>query len=100
MSEGNIARHRDYGLLMKRHHRDLRMRRLTIVLIYVLMFIVITALFIIVKRDEQHRKAQPEVRPSTAGLVWEGVKGREFRGSGDFLTAGAQGRRGFTQRFF
>lgn len=59
MSEGHIARHRNYSLLMKRHHRDLRIRRLTIVLIYVLLLIAIAALFIVMRKDEQRRKMQP-----------------------------------------
>ena len=66
MSDGNIARHRDYGLLMKRHRRDLRIRRLTIVLIYVLLIIAVMALFIVIKRDEQRRRALPPSSPATA----------------------------------
>jgi hypothetical protein len=66
MSEGHIARHRNYGLLMKRHHRDLRVRRLTIVLIYVLLLIAVTVVFIIVKKEEQHRKLPSPSRPATA----------------------------------
>jgi hypothetical protein len=74
VSEGNLARHRNYGLLMKKHHRDLRIRRLTIVLIYVLMIIAILAIFIVVKRDEQQRKVQPERSPSTAMVYTSGVR--------------------------
>lgn len=66
MSEGHIARHRNYSLLMKRHHRDLRVRRLTIVLIYVLLIIAITALFIVMRKDEQRRKIQPAPPIETA----------------------------------
>jgi hypothetical protein len=66
MSEGHIARHRNYGLLMKRHHRDLRVRRLTIVLIYVLLLIAVTVVFIMVKKEEQHRKLPSPSRPATA----------------------------------
>lgn len=56
MSEGHIARHRNYGLLMKRHHRDLRIRRLTIVLIYILIIISIAMLFLVVRKEELQRK--------------------------------------------
>ena len=66
MSEGHIARHRNYGLLMKRHHRDLRIRRLTIVLIYLLIIIAVTVLFIIVRKEEEHRRMPSAPRPSTA----------------------------------
>ena len=65
ISEGHIARHRNYGLLMKRHRRDLRMRRLTIVLVYLLILIAIIALYIVVKKDEQRRRVGP-LHPSTA----------------------------------
>lgn len=56
MSESHIARHRNYGLLMKRHRRDLRVRRLTIVLIYLLIIISVMMLFLVVKKDEHQRK--------------------------------------------
>ncbi|HTF18528.1 MAG TPA: hypothetical protein VK658_10670 [Chryseolinea sp.] len=69
MSEGHIARHRNYGLLMKRHHRDLRIRKMTIVLIYVLIIIAVTVLFIVVKKEERHRNMPPSQRPSTAWLI-------------------------------
>jgi hypothetical protein len=69
ISEGHIARHRNYGLLMKRHHRDLRVRRLTIVLIYVLLLIAVTVVFIIVKREEQRRSLPSPSRPATALLI-------------------------------
>jgi len=69
MNAGNIARHRDYGSLMKRHRRDLRVRRLTIVLIYVLIIIAITALFIVVKYDEQRRRAPAPTPPDTAMTI-------------------------------
>ena len=65
ITEGHIARHRNYGLLMKRHHRDLRIRRLTIVLIYVLIIIAVSLLFIIMKKEEQHRKLH-STQPATA----------------------------------
>ncbi|MEJ1237797.1 hypothetical protein WBG78_06710 [Chryseolinea sp. T2] len=68
MSEGHIARHRNYGLLMKRHHRDLRMRRLTIALIYLLIIIAIAVLFIVVRKEEQHRKMQQQTPPATASV--------------------------------
>lgn len=78
MTEGHIARHRNYGLLMKRHHRDLRIRRLTIVLIYVLIIIAITALFIVMRREEQQRKMQENRPRETASLllrpVWDATE--------------------------
>lgn len=69
MTEGNIARHRNYGLLMKRHRRDLRIRRLTIALIYLLIIIAVTVLYIIVRKDEQHRRMQQQTRPVTATVM-------------------------------
>lgn len=70
MSEGHIARHRNYGLLMKRHHRDLRIRRLTIVLIYLLLVIAMTVLFLVVKREEQHRKLQQKNQRAGITTTW------------------------------
>ena len=69
ISEGHIARHRNYGLLMKRHRRDLRVRRLTIVLIYLLIIIAVTVLFIVVKKEEQHRNVPSSPPPVTALLI-------------------------------
>lgn len=70
MSEGHIARHRNYGLLMKRHHRDLRIRRLAIVLIYLLLIIAITVLFLVVKKEEQHRKLQQKNERAEVTTSW------------------------------
>jgi len=68
MSEGHIARHRNYGLLMKRHHRDLRVKRLTIALIYLLIIIAVTVLFLVVKKEEQQRKIHA-TPPATTLLI-------------------------------
>lgn len=74
MSEGHIARHRNYGLLMKRHHRDLRVKRVTIALIYLLIIIAVTVLYLVVKKEEQHRKihatppATTMMSPASSGL--------------------------------
>lgn len=65
IDEGHIARHRNYGLLMKRHRRGLRLKRLFIVLFYVLIFIAILGMYLVVKRDEQ-RRMTPGAPPSTA----------------------------------
>ena len=69
MSEGHIARHRNYGLLMKRHHRDLRIRRLTIALIYLLIIIAVTVLYIVVRKEEQHRKMQQQTPPPATAMI-------------------------------
>ncbi len=65
IDEGHIARHRNYGLLMKRHRRGLRLKRLFIILIYVLLLIAIVGMYLVVKRDEQ-RRTTPTGPPSTA----------------------------------
>lgn len=65
MNEGSIARHRNYGLLMKRHHRDLRIRRLTIAMIYLLLIIALVGFFMIMKKEEQRRR-MPATPPATA----------------------------------
>lgn len=53
MSSGRIAKHRNYGELMERHQRDLRIRRIAIACIYVLIFTCLIAMYIIVKKAEK-----------------------------------------------
>lgn len=53
MSSGRIAKHRNYGELMERHQRDLRIRRVAIACIYILIFTCLLAMYILVKKTEK-----------------------------------------------
>lgn len=53
MSSGRIAQHRNYGEIMARHERDIRIRRTVRVFVYFLIIAFLLVLFIIVKRWEQ-----------------------------------------------
>lgn len=52
MSSGRIAQHRNYGQLMERHERDVRIRRIMRTVIYFLIALFLFILFLIVKRWE------------------------------------------------
>jgi large-conductance mechanosensitive channel len=68
MSAGRIAQHRNYGELMARHERDVKLRRITKVVIYFLIIAFLMILFIIVARWE-NRKTIKEQETETAGNV-------------------------------
>ena len=53
MSSGRIARHRNYGELMARHERDLKLKRMAKMFIYFLLIAFLMILFIIVVRWEK-----------------------------------------------
>lgn len=66
MSSGRIAQHRNYGQLMERHERDVRLRRITRTVIYFLIVLVLLIIFLIVKRWESG-----QVSRSTSALFEE-----------------------------
>lgn len=53
MSSGRIARHRNYGEIMARHQRDVKIKRVLRVFIYVLIIAILVLLFYVVKRIEK-----------------------------------------------
>lgn len=53
MNAGRIARHRNYGELMARHERDLKIRRISKIITYFLIIIFLFIVFLIVSRWEK-----------------------------------------------
>jgi cbb3-type cytochrome oxidase subunit 3 len=64
MSSGRIARHRNYGELMRQHGRDLKMKRVFRAFIYFLVALFFTIILIIVIRWEQRleKKAMNQIK--------------------------------------
>jgi nitrate reductase gamma subunit len=63
MSSGRIARYRDYERLMARHERDLRIRRLSRLIIYVLIIVILICTFLgvyIIRTTKHHSESTPE----------------------------------------
>ncbi|MBT1711066.1 hypothetical protein KK062_22680 [Fulvivirgaceae bacterium PWU5] len=58
VSPGDIARHRNYGKLMRRHDRYLKMKRSIIALVYFLIITLMILVYMLTKRAEQ-KKATP-----------------------------------------
>jgi len=63
MSSGRIAQHRNYGELMERHERDIRLRRIVKTFIYFLIIVALLIMFVIVRRWEQKKV---DGKPGTA----------------------------------
>ena len=55
MSSGRIAQHRNYGELMERHERDIRLRRIVKTFIYFLIIVALLIIFVIVRRWEDKK---------------------------------------------
>ena len=55
MSSGRIAQHRNYGELMERHERDIRLRRIVKTFIYFLIIVALLIIFVIVRRWEEKK---------------------------------------------
>lgn len=53
MSSGRIARHRNYGEIMARHERDVKVKRVIRVFVYFLIIAIIVLLYFIVTRVEK-----------------------------------------------
>jgi large-conductance mechanosensitive channel len=68
MSSGRIARHRNYGELMARHEKEIRIKRIVRLFIYFLMIAFIVILFMIVRRVE--KKASPGKKSET-GMAYQ-----------------------------
>lgn len=65
MSSGRIAQHRNYGQLMQRHERDIRIRRITRIVIYFLIVLALLIIFLIVRRWESGQAADNQRSHST-----------------------------------
>lgn len=66
MNTGRIARHRNYGELMARHERDLRIKRIARIVISFLLIVFLLIIFAIVVRWEKQedQKLHPEKKQS------------------------------------
>lgn len=68
MSSGRIAQHRNYGEIMARHERDLRMKRIVRIFIYFLIIAFMIIVYLFVKGWEQ-RRTPPATPPAPATTV-------------------------------
>ena len=68
MSAGRIARHRNYGDLLVRHERDLKIKRLMKLFVYFLLVAFFIIVFIMVSRWEK-RESQENQKPTTSVSV-------------------------------
>jgi hypothetical protein len=66
MSSGRIAQHRNYGDIMARHERDVRIKRVLRIFTYFLIAAAIVILFFMVKRIET--KSTPKERPTQSSV--------------------------------
>jgi hypothetical protein len=64
MSSGRIAQHRNYGDIMARHERDVKIKRTTRIFIYFTLIAVLVLIFFMFRRWEKNQIVQP--KPSTA----------------------------------
>jgi len=64
MSSGRIAQHRNYGDIMARHERDIKLRRISRIFIYFIIIAVLILLFMFVRRWT--KDTEPTAKPSTA----------------------------------
>ena len=58
ISSGRIAQHRNYGDIMARHERDVKLKRIIRAFIYFLIIAFLILLFVIVQRINE-KKARP-----------------------------------------
>jgi large-conductance mechanosensitive channel len=64
MSSGKIAQHRNYGDIMARHERDVKLKRISRIFIYFLIIAVLFLLFLLVRRWEKNTESK--TKQSTA----------------------------------
>jgi len=71
MSAGRIARHRNYGELMERHERGIKLRRLVLAAVYLLIIFSLLIFFLIVRWREQKQK---NIKQETAFVMTSKTK--------------------------
>lgn len=71
MSSGRIAQHRNYGELMERHERDIRLRRIVKTFVYFLIIVALLIMFVIVRRWEQKKVNDTPKTALVSGKVTE-----------------------------
>ena len=64
MSSGRIAQHRNYGDIMARHERDIKLRRISRIFIYFIIIAFLILIFLLVRRWEEN--TEPKAKHSTA----------------------------------
>jgi hypothetical protein len=69
ISTGRLARYRNYESLMARHERDLRIRRLSRLIIYVLIIVILICTFLGVYIIHTKKTPIPNPNPKEANLV-------------------------------
>ena len=66
MNAGRIAHHRNYGELMARHEREVKIKRITKVVIYFLIIAFLLIIFIIVTRWENRENIKEQNQESVS----------------------------------
>lgn len=66
MSSGRIAQHRNYGELMARHEKEVRIKRVFRVFMYFLIILFMIILFLIVKQLQQKQNPVKSGKPTTS----------------------------------
>ena len=66
VSSGRIAKHRNYEELMERHARDQRMRRLSVILTYFMIGVIVIVSLIFFMRWEKMKKIKTSPHQETA----------------------------------
>lgn len=67
MSAGRIAQHRNYGDIMARHERDLKLRRITKIFTYFIVILILILVFLFVRRWEQRQTTKGKEATAISG---------------------------------
>ena len=59
MSSGRISQHRNYGDIMARHERDIKLKRILRAFVYVLVIAFLVLLFLIVRQIQSKKIQKP-----------------------------------------
>lgn len=62
MSSGRIAQHRNYGDIMARHERDVKIKRIARIFTYFVLILIVILLFILVRRIQEKQTTEPVQR--------------------------------------
>lgn len=69
MSAGRIAQHRNYGELMARHEREVKLKRITKIFVYFLIIAFLVIIFIMVARWEKRENLNEQNQQTTSMLL-------------------------------
>lgn len=59
MSSGRISQHRNYGDIMARHEREIKLKRILRAFLYVLVIAFLVILFLIVRQIQEKKGQKP-----------------------------------------